>query len=699
MKPLLLAFVLLAMTACQTAPEAENPFFADSWGTPYEVPPFDRITIDHYVPAFEEGMRRERLEIDSIATSAEPATFQNTILAFDNSGEMLSRVQRVFSNVTSADLNPELQAIAEQMMPRLAAHRDEIMLDEKLFERVKAIYDDMQPLSPMQQRLTEKVYKSFVRSGALLDTQQKSELKAINEQLSTLTLTFGNNLLKDNQTFQLLIDNEDDLAGLPEDIRAAAKTDEGKWAFTLSKPSLIPFITYSSRRELRQQLYEGYLNRCQVDSTDNKQIINDLVRLRTEKAHLLGFDSHADLTLDIQMAKTPANVYGLLDALWKPSLEGAKKELVQMQELAKADGIDDFQSWDWWYYAERVRKQQYDLDEEMLRPYFSLENVKKGIFMLSNRLWGITFQPLAVSVYNPEVEVYEVLDRDNTHLAVLYMDFFPRPGAKGGGAWCSSLRGQSYQDTLKITPLVTICCNFTRPVGDKPALLTLDETETFFHEFGHALHSFFRDVPYKGLAGTERDFVELPSQIMENWAFEPAMLRQYALHYATGAVIPDALIAKIRNSAYFNQGFTLTELLAASISDMEIHSQPLYEPLDVNAFEVQVLNRKRGLIPQIAPRYRYPYFAHIFDGGYSAGYYSYIWAEVLDKDAYEAFVESGDIFSPEVAAKFRTEILSKGGMADGMTLYRNFRGQEPSREPLLIGRGLMERPAQNDSIQ
>ncbi len=690
--------MVICMTACkQTKPEGENPFLTE-WETPFGVPPFDQIRAEHYLPAFERGMELHLAQIDSITTDTAAPTFENTVLAYDNSGGMLDRVNRVFTLLSQAETNAEMLVIEADIRPRLAQHSDKILMNDALFARVKTVYDNRGSIADtLKVRLVERTYRKFVRAGALLQGQDKEYLQKINGDLSKLTIRFGANLLADNNNFVLLL-GRDDLEGLPEGVISAAaaaaegKGQKGKWAFTLDKPSLIPFITSSSRRDLRETLYRGYLERCNHDdSTDNKDIIEQIVRLRLEKARMLGFDTYSAFDLDVQMARTPAAVYSLLDALWKPALASAKKELAEMKTLMAGDSLDPdhFASWDWWYYAEKVRKQRYDLDEEMLRPYFSLENVKAGIFNLANRLYGVTFRPVNVPVYHTECSAYEVLDRDLTHLAILYFDFFPRPG-KRGGAWFDEYRPQTYKDGKRVAPVTSIVCNFTRPVGTQPALLSLDETETFFHEFGHALHFIFCDVPYNGLRDVERDFVELPSQIMENWAFEPEVLRSYAIHYSAGTVIPDYLINKIQNSSLFNQGFVTTELLAASLSDMDIHSRTTGDPFDVNAYEREVLNDRRGLIPEIAPRYRYPYFRHIFDGEYAAGYYSYIWSEVLDKDAYEAFVESGDIFNPVIAARFRKEVLSKGGTADGMVLYERFRGKAPSREPLLRKRGLIE---------
>ena len=496
----------------------------------------------------------------------------------------------------------------------------------------------------------------------------------------------------------MVIDNIDDLDGLPSSTRDAAASEasarglKGKWVFTTKKPSMLPFLTYSSKRELREKLYRGYLDRCNYnDSIDNKQVINDIVRLRTERAHLLGYPTHAHYVLDVQMARTPENVYSMMDELWTPALERAKAELEAMREMMKSEtGLDDFASWDWWYYAEKVRKRDYSLDESSLRPYFSLENVRSGIFELSNRLYGLTFRPVQIPVYHEECETYEVLDEKNEHLGVLYLDYHPRDG-KSGGAWCGEYRTQSFDaEGNRISPIVSIVCNFSRPSGGDPALLSIDETQTFFHEFGHALHALFSQVKYSGLGGVERDFVELPSQIMENWALEPEMLRRYALHHRTNDPIPNHMIEKLQRSRHFNQGFNTVELLAASLTDMDIHTIENYSPIDVNEFERKMLNERRGLMEQIAPRYRYPYFSHIFDGGYSSGYYSYLWAEVLDKDAYQAFVESGDIFNKRIATDFRNKLLARGGEADGMDLYRAFRGADPDRKPLLLGRGLIE---------
>lgn len=702
-------------TGCNREKEnLPNPFF-EEWTTPYGVPPFDRIRAYHYEPAFERAMSLHDEQIEAITAETDEPTFANTLAAYDASGRMLDDVSNIFSMLCAADTSERMQEIEERMMPRLAAHYDKILMNDALFARIKQVYDkrNSTDLTPDQLRLTEKVYDDFVRSGALLGEEEKARLKRINEELSVASVRFGNNILAENNAFELVLAS-DDLDGLPASVRDAARSaasekgSDNKYLFTLHKPSLIPFLTYSSRRDLRKQMYEAYLNRCnRNDEYDNKQLVNDMIRLRTEKAHLLGYRSYAEYVTADQMAGSPKNVYTLLDEIWTPALEKAKSELAEMEVLFRTDfGEDDdrFESWDWWYYAEKLRQKNYALNEEMLRPYFSLDNVRQGVFNLANRLYALTFRPIAVPLYNDEVSAYEVLDSDESHLGVLYFDFFPRAG-KGQGAWCGYFREPSRDaDGNRIAPVVSIVCNFTRPSGSTPALLSIDETLTLFHEFGHALHFLFSDVPYNGLLDVEGDFVELPSQIMENFALEPEMLKTYAVHYRTNEIINDTYIGKIRRSALFNQGFATTELIAAVLSDMDIHSTEKYEPIDVDGFEYNALYERRGMIPQIEPRYRYNYFAHIFSGGYSAGYYFYIWAEVLDKDAFEAFRESGDTFNRRIAETFRNQVLSRGGSADGMTLYTNFRGKEPDKTPMLKARGLWtepepaedEIPAEND---
>lgn len=688
-----------------TKTSGENPFFGE-WDTPCGVPPFDRIQPEHFMPAFERGMSLYDAEIDAITSDKEEADFENTVLAYDNAGQMLTQVRLVFEMLCAAEKNDKLQALQQQVAPLMAAYADKVLLNESLFARIKSVYDRRESLSldAGQQRLLKKTYDHFVRAGALLDGGQKTRLKQINEELSLAGVKFGNNVLAENNNFTLEVDSEQ-LEGIPSGVRDAAKEKavalgkDKKWVFTLHKPSMIPLLTYSSKRELREQIYKAYLNRGNNNNEfDNKQLVNDMIRLRTEKAHLLGYPSYAAFVVADQMAGTTQAVYGLLDELWTPALELAKGELAGMDSLMQAEipGAT-FESWDWWYYAEKVRKQKYQLDEEMLRPYFSLENVQGGIFFLANRLYGITFRPLVAPVYHSEATAYQVLDADESHLGVLYFDYHPRDG-KSQGAWCGNYVEQTYKDGKRVPPVLSIVCNFTRPTRTDPALLTLDETETLFHEFGHALHFLFHDVKYRGLSEVEGDFVELPSQIMENWAFEPAMLQQYAVNSRTKEVIPSYLIDRLRNSTLFNQGFMTTELIAAALSDMDIHSTTEYKPFDVEVFERRALGEKRGLIPQIAPRYRYPYFNHIFDGGYSAGYYFYTWAAVLDKDAFDAFRQSGDVFNRRIAADFRSKILSRGGSEDGMTMYRAFRGGDPDKKAMLRSRGMWTDPEPEEEL-
>ena len=699
---LLMSTFFMTLASCGSSKQSgENPFFTE-WETPYGTPPFDKIRSEHFMPAFERGMSLHDAEIAAIVENNDEPTFENVILAYDNSGQMLAQTRLVFEMLCGAETNERMQAIQEEALPLLSAHNDRILLNEQLFARVKAVYDRRAELGldAEQSRLLQKTYDRFVRSGALLDPAQKKRLQEINEELTRVAVRFGSNLLAENNNFVLEISDEADLDGLPA---AREKADElgrgGKWVFTLHKPSLIPFLTYSSKRALREELYKAYLNRCNHgDQYDNKQLINDFIRLRTEKAHLLGYPSYAAYVVADEMAGTVSNVYSLLDQVWEPALKRASEELAEMTELLHEDlpGAT-FESWDWWYYAEKLRKKNYSLDEEMLRPYFSLDNVQSGAFFLANRLYGITFRPIAAPVYHEEVRAYEVLDQDETHLGVLYFDYFPRPG-KSQGAWCGNYVEQVYRDGKRVAPVLSIVCNFTRPTGSTPALLTLDETKTLFHEFGHALHFLFHDVKYRGLSEVEGDFVELPSQIMENWVTEPEMLRQFAVHYRTDDVIPQHLIDRIRRSEYFNQGFNTTELVAAALTDMDIHSIEKYEPFDVEAFEHDALRVRRNLMPQIEPRYRYPYFSHIFDGGYSAGYYFYIWAEVLDKDAFQAFKQSGDLFNRRLAERFRRQLLARGGSEDGMSLYRAFRGADPDKTALLVARGFIEPPQTADSV-
>ncbi len=697
---LLIAFTALVVFSCvsQTTVETQNPFFAE-FDTPFGVPPFDKIQTEHFLPAFEEGVENHAGEVEKIASSSQEPTFENTLVALDKSGPLLDRVSSVFFGLNSANTSEEMQAIAKKAAPMLSEHRDDILMNEKLFERIKSIYQkkDQLGLDEEQGMLLEEYYKQFVRGGAGLDEEQKAELREINKELALLTLQFGENILKENNRYELVIDNEEDLAGLPEGVIKTASEDaanrghEGKWVFTLHKPSMLPFLQYSEKRDLREKIYKVYLNRGNHgDKLDNKDILKKIANLRVRKAHLMGYDSHADFILEECMAKKPENVYDLLMKLWKPGLKRAREEAKAMQAMIDAQGKDfGLQSWDWWYYAEKVKKAKYDLDEEMLRPYLQLENVLQGVFDLTGKLYGLEYEErFDIPKYHQDVRTFEVKENDGSHIGILYVDYFPRE-SKRGGAWMGSYREQHYLDGEKITPVICNVGNFSKPTADKPSLLSWDDVLTLFHEFGHGLHGLLTDCQYKRLSGTAvaQDFVELPSQIMENWAKEPEMLKMYAKHYETGEPMPDELIAKIQKSALFNQGFGITEYLAASILDMDYHTMTEQKDFDVLEFEKKSMDRI-GLIPQIAPRYRSGYFRHVFAGGYSAGYYSYIWAEVLDADAFEAFKETGDLFNRDVAAAFRKTVLARGGSAEPMELYKRFRGSEPGIEPLLERRGL-----------
>lgn len=693
-----LLLVMMNLSCQQQRAESENPLLT-TWTTPYGVPPFDQIKLAHYRPAFEAAMAAHEAEIEAITASLEEPTFENTILAFDNAGELLERVSLVFGMLSAADTNPEMQQIEAEMMPLLAVHSDRIMLNDQLFERIKRVYDNRMSFSldAEQLRLIKKTYEGFVRSGALLQGEQKERLKAINEELSSISVQYGQHILAENNGYTLEVSGRE-LDGLPTSVRDMAREKAAsmglntKHVFTLHKPSLIPFLTYAINRPLREQIYKAYLNRCNNDNEfDNKALINDFIRLRVEKANLLGYKSYAEYVISNEMAGSTQAVYNLLNEIWTPAVERARQEVEAMRPLFEADHPGEtFQPWDWWFYAEKLRKREYALDEEMLRPYFSLDNVRGGIFFLANRLYGVTFRPISVPVYHEEVTAYQVMDQDQSHIGVLYFDYHPRDG-KGQGAWCGNYVEQSYRDGERVAPVVSIVCNFTRPTASSPALLTVDETETLFHEFGHAMHFLLHDVKYRGLSEVEGDFVELPSQIMENWAFHPELLKNYAVHYRTDEVIPQHVISKLKRTELFNQGFMTTELVAAALSDLDIHSLETYTSFDPMDFEHYALYEKRGMNPEIEPRYHYPYFSHIFDGGYSAGYYFYIWAEVLDKDAFAAFAETGDYYNREIAARFR-KLLESGGSKDGMTLYREFRGQDPDKTAMLLGRGLIEEP-------
>ncbi|MFO7732904.1 MAG: M3 family metallopeptidase, partial [Candidatus Aminicenantes bacterium] len=625
-------------------------------------------------------------------------TFANTLEALERSGGLLDKVAGVFFNLTSSHTNEELQKIEKDIAPKLAQHADDIAMNAALFARVKAVYNDREALSltPEQGRLLEEIYKGFVRGGAGLDAEKQARLRQINEQLALLSVQFGENILKENNAFELVIENEADLAGLPAAVVSGAadaameRAKPGKWAFTLHKPSLIPFLQYSEKRELREKMFKAYINRgANGNELDNTAHASRMAALRVERSGLLGYTTHADFVLEKNMAKTPQAVYDFLGKLWKPALVRAGAEAAEMQAMIRADGGSfKLQPWDWWFYAEKVKKAKFDIDEESLRPYFQLENVRDGAFMVASKLYGISFEERTdIPKYHQDVRVFEVKDADGSHLAVLYVDYFPR-ATKQGGAWMNSYREQSIRDGRDIRPVISNNGNFSKPTADQPALISFEEALTLFHEFGHALHGILTRCTYESLSGTSvpRDFVELPSQIMENWARHRDVLKMYARHYQTGEPIPDELLDKMDRARVFNQGFETVEYLAACFLDMDWHTLTDTLERDTLKFDAESMARI-GLIPQIVSRYLSPYFAHIFSGGYSSGYYSYVWAEVLDSDAFEAFKETA-LFDRTTAESFRRNILERGGTEDPMVLYKRFRGREPRIEPLLKKRGL-----------
>lgn len=684
----------LIISSCSKKEEG-NPLLA-KYDTPFEVPPFEKVQIKHFTPAFEEAMKQHKAEIEAILTNPEEPTFANTIEASFYAGDLLSKVGAVFSTFNSVNISDSIQILAQDIYPKLSAHADEISLDPRFWERVKVVYANKEKfnLNPEQIFLLESVYKGFIRSGADLPADKKEELKKINQELSGLTLQFEQNILGEVNGYKLVIDNEKDLAGLPESaIKAAAEEAlkdslAGKWIFTLNKPSLIPFLQFADNRDLRREIYNAYVNQGNnSDEKDNKALLAKIINLRIERSKLLGYESHAALRTENRMAQNPERVFDLLMKLWNGILPKVKQERNDLQAMIDKESVKfKLEPSDWFYYTEKLRKEKYNLDESEIRPYFKLENVQEGAFAVANKLYGITFTQLNnVPLPHPEATAFEVKEADGTHIGLLFTDYHPRP-SKRGGAWCGGFREHSIsKEGKEIYPLISMVCNFTRPSGDTPALLSVDEVETLFHEFGHALDGLFAKTSYS-TSDVAWDFVELPSQIMEHWAFEPEVLKMYAKQYSTGEVIPDELIEKLQKSAKFNQGFALTEVLAASLLDMKYHV--LTEPqqnLDVMKFEKDYLN-SIGLIPEIYSRYRSTYFRHIM-GGYDAGYYAYTWASVLDNDAFEAFKET-NLFDQATAKSFRENVLAMNGIKDAMEMYIAFRGREPKIDALLKSLGI-----------
>ena len=584
-KTIMAAGLAAVLTACgssgnKTETMTENPLLTE-FKTPFGVPPFDKIELDDYMPAFKEGIAQQQKEVEEIVKQKAAPDFENTIVALDQSGDLLRKVSAIFYGLNSANTNDEMQALSRELSPLLSKNSDDIRMNPDLFARVKTVYENQESmnLNKEQKKLLEETYKSFVRGGANLDAEQQARLRELNSEISMLQLTFGQNMLKETNAFQLIVDNKDDLAGLPEslvmnaEVAARSAGLEGKWLFTLHNPSVMPFLQYADNRALREKIFKGYTNRGNNgNDADNKDVVLKLITLRLEKAKLMGYDNYASFVLEDRMAKTPEQVYALLDEIWKPALAKAKDELADINtEIKKEGGNFEAEGWDWRYYFEKAKKAKFDLDENQVRPYLKLENVRDGAFLLANKLYGITFTPIKdIPLPHSDAQAFECKDKDGTHLGVLYMDFFPR-ASKRGGAWCGTYRSQTYKDGKRLGPVVTIVCNFSQPAPGQPALLSADEAETLFHEFGHGLHNLFKDVHYYGVSGVPRDFVELPSQVMEHWVFEPELLKEYARHYETNEVIPAGLIEKLDKSGKYGQGFATTEYLAASLLDMDFH--------------------------------------------------------------------------------------------------------------------------------
>jgi peptidyl-dipeptidase Dcp len=676
----------------------QNPLLAD-WNTPFEVPPFDLIKNDHYREAFDIALEQSEEEIERIANNEDDPTFVNTIAAMESAGEALSKVSGVFFNLSGSHTNDETQIIQREMAPKLSAHHSKIMLNEKLFARVEILYLGREELdlNPEAKRVLERYHSNFVRSGAKLKGDERNRMAEVSSELATLGTQFSQNILADESAYELVLEEGDDLAGLPDFLVSAAASaakergHDGKFVITLSRSLIEPFLQFSSRRDLREVAYKAWIARGEnAGDTDNREIISKTLKLREERANLLGFKTFAEFKLDDQMAKTPEAVRNLLMQVWEPAKKRAKQEAQKLQELANAEGANfNIAPWDWRYYSEKVRSRDHDLDEAEIKPYLQLDKIIEAAFDTASRLFGLSFEERSdIPKYHADVRTFEVKDRDGEHVAIFIGDYFART-SKRSGAWMSGFRSQ---EKLKgdITPIIVNVMNFAKAADGEPSLLTFDDAHTLFHEFGHALHGMLSNVTYPSISGTSvaRDFVELPSQLYEHWLDEKEILSKYAVHYKTGEPMPDALIEKLKSASTFNQGFATVEYTSSALVDLELHTMPADETQDIGKVEADILN-KIGMPDEITMRHRTPHFAHVFSGdGYSAGYYSYMWSEVMDADAFEAFKETGDVFDEATSQRLLENIYSAGGSRDPAELYVEFRGQMPEIDALLEGRGL-----------
>ena len=689
---------MLLLVGCSQEKSNDNPFFAEKYNTPYEIPPFSKITIAHIREAMLKGIEEKKATIQQIAENTEAPTFENTILALDNAGELLNKVESVFGSLSSSNSNQEFRDLQKEVSPLSSELTNTTYMNDKLFQRVKAVYENQGQANydKEQKKLIENYYKRFVRNGANLNDADKEKLAKLNNEISMLQLQFDQNLLHETNNTFVTVDKLEDLDGLPQsNIDAAAKMakdngQEGKWMFNMQRASCNPVLQFCNNRDLRKQVYNAYYNRGnQGNEWDNKEISAKLVELRLKKANLMGFKDYASFSLDNQMAKNSENVYNLLNQIWEPAVKKAKEELDDIRaEIRKEGKTFEPEGWDYMYYLDKAKNAKFNIDDNAIRPYLEVYSVQQGMFYVANKLYGLTFKERTdLPKYQEDTKVFEVYDKDGSLLALFYTDYFPRDG-KGAGAWCGGFRDQYYKDGQRVVPIVTNVASLTPPNGDTPALQNITNITTEFHEFGHALHSFMNDVKYHGTGSVERDFVEVPSQIDEHWALEPEILNVYAKHYQTGEVIPMELVKKIQESEKYGQGFATVELIAASLVDMDLHTlTEIPANFNVMDFEQQKLN-ERGIPRQIFPRYRVTNFEHIMGGGYTAGYYSYLWAEVYECDAYQAYKEAGNILDSSIAQRFRETIFAPGGIDDGMTMYRNFRGRDPKIDGLLENRGL-----------